>query len=84
MDHIIFTDDEEIHDQVRMKFAYLNEKDDKAGLNLREQRRVQKIGQWDKVTDAEWEVRFEDLLQAHLIDVPPGYYDGDLPFSKAS
>ena len=33
LDDIIFQDDEEIHDQVKMKFAYLKDKEEKPGQN---------------------------------------------------
>ena len=73
-DHIIFQDDEEIHDQVKMKFAYLREKEQATVAGARD-RRSQRIDERDRVTDEEWGERFEDLLEAHLIDVPDDFYD---------
>ena len=73
-DHIIFQDDEEIHDQVKMKFAYLKEKEQNTVAGARD-RRSQRIDERDRVTDEEWGERFQDLLEAHLIDVPDNFYD---------
>ena len=34
-----------------------------------------------EITDAEWGERFDDLLNAHLIDVPDDYYDNERAFN---
>ena len=77
-DHIIFQDDEEIHDQVKMQFAYLKEKAERT-VGARD-RRSQKVDERDRITDAEWGKRFEDLLKLHLIDVPDDFYDDEKAF----
>ena len=80
LDDIIFQDDEEIHDQVKMKFAFLKDREERPGLGGRD-RRSQKIDERDRVTDAEWGERFDDLLNAHLIDVPEDYYENERAFN---
>ena len=79
LDDIIFQDDEEVHDQVKMKFAYLKDKEEKPGQGGRD-RRTQKNDDRE-ITDAEWGERFDDLLNAHLIDVPDDYYDNERAFN---
>ena len=81
MDHIIFQDDEEIHDQIKMQFGFLKEQPEKPTIGATRDRRGQQRDDRDRVTDAEWGKRFEDLLSLHLIDVPDDYYDDDRAFN---
>ena len=63
-----------------MKFAFLKDREERPGPGARD-RRSQRIDERDRVTDAEWGERFDDLLEAHLIDVPEDYYDDERAFN---
>ena len=83
LDHIIFKDDEEIHGDVR--FELLNDQ-----LQTTANQFGQSIGGGnrrtgggrseirDRMTEKDWENRFEQLMSLHLIDVPDDYYDEEL------
>ena len=79
---IVYKDDEEIHEQERMQFGYL-EKFNTAGPDVRHKAQ-REWAQWhDQITDSEWDARFVQLLNLSLIDVSDDYYKDELNFKHA-
>ena len=75
---IIFKDDEEIHEGVKMQFSFLTQIPGGGGNVQQEGRGKKNQNEWRhihaRITDEEWENRFEQLMFLNLIDVPEDYY----------
>ena len=80
---IIFKDDDEIHDQVKMQFTFLTQQ--QTAMNQTNPNRT-KAREWRaihaSIPDEEWEYRFNQLLELNLIDVPDDYYHDRLYFTN--
>lgn len=86
LDHIIFKDDEEIHGDIR--FELLSEQQQTTGANFGASvgaggnRRTggTRTDIRERMTERDWENRFNQLMSLHLIDVPDDYYKDELQF----
>ena len=81
---IIFKDDEEIHEGVKMQFSFLTQV---PGGDAKEAGRGKKNqNEWRhihaRIPDEEWDARFEQLMFLNLIDVPEDYYIDNLYLSR--
>ena len=83
--HIIFNDDEEIHENYKANFSVLKEQTTtQTGFGAKERKSAIQKDWRAAIPDSEWERRFEDLMALHLIDVPDDYYDDALFFQEPS
>lgn len=75
---IVYKDDEEIHEQTRMQFAFQS--------NLSQDAKKKGERDWRvahaSITDAELEFRFDQLLALSLVDVPDDFYLDKLYFKN--
>ena len=78
---IIFKYDEEIHDGIKMQFSFTAQNQVQAAADVKNKRATQNYSEHAKMTDADWEHAFYQLLDAHLINVPPNYYEDQLYFT---
>ena len=71
-----------------MQFSFLNEPTGTANGNQVAVTGIRKPGtkEWRQIhasiPDSEWEFRFQQLLDLHLIDVPDNFYDDKLFFTN--
>ena len=78
---IVFKDDDEIHDNIKMNFSFLTQVP--AGQDKATHKRTNR--EWRaihaSIPDSEWEQRFEQLMKLSLVDVPDDYYRDELFFT---
>ena len=78
---VVYKDDEEIHENVRMQFGYLAQYNSGAPQNAKGNKQREWPQYHAQITDQEWDDRFEQLLSLSLIDVPDNYYKDALYFT---
>ena len=83
-DHIIFQDDEEIHENIKASFSFMKEANatQTGGYGSKDRKNQTQKDERASITDAEWERRFDELMSLHLVDVPEDYYDDELFFKS--
>ena len=79
---VVFKDDDEIHDNIKMQFTFLTQQNamNQTNPNRRQTKEWRAIHA--SIPDEEWEYRFNQLMDLNLIDVPDNYYDDRLFFSN--
>ena len=77
---IVYKDDEEIHENVRARFNFMNQQGGGGGADAKKKNARDWPQQHAQITNEEWEFRFEQLLGLSLIDVPDDFYRDDLYF----
>ena len=82
-DHIIFRNDEEIHGDIRFDLLdELQTTNANFGQSMPGRRgNNARVDIRERMTDRDWEQRFNQLMSLHLIDVPDNYYKDDLQFN---
>lgn len=76
---IIFKDDEDIHEAVKMEFSFLTSfhLDNRAKRASKEFRAIHAA-----IPNHEWEHRFDQLMELRLIEVPENFFDEKLFFNN--
>ena len=79
---IVYKDDEEIHEQVRARFSFMNQPGGGGAADAKRKNMKDWSQMHAQITDEEWDFRFKQLLKLSLIDVPDDFYRDDLYFEN--
>ena len=78
---IIFKTDDEIHGHVKMQFSFQG-KDAQGGAQQAKKTGSKDYSDHSKMKAQDWELAFNTLLELHLIEVTPDYYQDELYFTN--